>query len=365
MLGNKRIKETPKRHCIANAGLLAFSFWVIAILPSTAEEGKPSITLCDKEIQSRVLHAVPSDHLFEEQTTADWILPPNDKRLTVALALGGGGIRGAAHIGVLRAFEKANLPIDFIAGTSMGSFVGGLYAAGVPLEKIEEAILNKHKVRRACFPCPIALKVTLMAPNYLFTGLKNSFVGTFKGNRIARLVEHLTLRETQNIEDCQIKFVAMTSNLVDGKVYAISGGPLGQAIQASCTVPFLYRPVQTSDGKLFVDGGLRANVPAYAAKLSGAKVVIAINVDEQLQEIDKQDLKGIFGLLNRTTTMLLTDGNDKQMKYADFAIIPKMPKISLYSHKLNDAREAISAGESAANEIIPKIKSMMRSMVRL
>lgn len=303
--------------------------------------------------------AVPSDAQCEKEGPASWRIEPNAQRATIALALGGGGVRGAAHIGVLKAFERAHIPIDFISGTSMGAIVGGLYCAGVPLDTIEEMMVDKQKLRRACVSSPVMKGVSLV-PRILFTGFGRGLTaGAYTGQRIANYIDANVSPEQRLIENSKIKFVPVTSNLLDGRCYAIPRGSLAKAIQCSCSVPFLFRPVDAGNGKLFVDGGLTANLPTYTAKRAGADITIAVTVDEPLRPIDRARLKNLPRFLDRAMTMMLVDITKEQVRYADIVITPVMPEVTLFSSKISDARIAITAGEEAASKMLSTIETRM------
>lgn len=306
----------------------------------------------------------PADDLLDESSTTYariWQLKPNPKRATVALALGGGGVRGASHVGVLRALERAQVPIDFIAGTSMGAIVGGLYASGMSCDQIEQIILDKRGLKKACIPLPIPLKVCTLIPKRAISLLgKGSVLGLYNGKKLCEFIDSNIPENQRDLEKFKIKFAAVTSNLLDGKAYVITNGDPGKAIQASCMVPFMFRPIATKDGKLLADGGVRSNLPTYAAKLSKADIVIAVNVNEPLNPVKYKHLTSIFGLLNRTSNMLLEEVDNRQLQYVDVQIRPLLPGVSLYSHKLFDAQKAIMAGELAATKSIPEIEELLK-----
>ena len=304
------------------------------------------------------LESVVSDILFPDNEVVSFRLNKEDHRKTVALALGGGGVRGASHIGVLRAFERAHVKIDFIAGCSMGAIIGALYAAGVPLDQIEEFMTDKSELKKACLPLPLALK-TMVAMSANVRPGHSRLVGIYSGDKIARFIDAKVPEDRRELQNTKIKFVAFSANLLDGKSYAITGGDIGKAVQASSAVPFLYRPVATIDGRLFVDGGVRANVPVYTAKMAGADVTIAVTADEELRELEPSKVEGLFRLLDRATNMAVAETNHDQSKFADFEIRPEMPAVSHISHRISDVKAAIVAGESAANKLIPQIKARL------
>ncbi|MFA5031614.1 MAG: patatin-like phospholipase family protein [bacterium] len=176
----------------------------------------------------------------------------------VGLVLGSGVAKGLAHIGVLKAIDKQKIPIDFIAGTSIGALIGAMYASGISGEEIEEIALN------------IDIKKTLA----LFTPTM-SYSGLIDGQRVINFIESIIGR--QNIEDLRIPFAAISSNIVTGEEIVITKGSLLNALRASISIPGIFTPVEYNQ-KLLVDGGLVNPVPVSAVLKMGADIVIAVNV---------------------------------------------------------------------------------------
>lgn len=284
-------------------------------------------------------------------------------RATIALALGGGGVRGAAHIGVLRVFEREGIPVDFIAGNSMGAVIGGMYAAGVPLDSLEQ-MFRDHSVFKAFTPVPVALKLMTVPPRALVRsvkrviGMETGLIGLYSTNRLADFVNERVSPNWQNIEETTIPFVAVATNLLDGKTYALNSGNIGKALQASSAIPFYVKPIQY-DGKLLVDGALRANVPTLQARQSEADIVISVNVDESLQAINQKALRSVKRFGDLVMSMMLAQLDEQQAGTVDLEIRPSLVGIPLYSRSANDALNAMHAGEEAAIGAIPKIKALM------
>jgi predicted acylesterase/phospholipase RssA len=289
---------------------------------------------------------------------AGWI-PKNEHRLTIALALGGGGARGAAHIGVLRVLQKAGIPIDYIAGTSMGSLVGGMFAAGVLVDNLQSMFLDKNQIFKALVPCSPYLRLAMAPSDYVVSRFTKAPAGLFKRNKLDKFVAAHVPAGCSKVENTRIKYAALAANLLDGKTYAIISGDLGQAIQASSAVPMIFRPIATYEGKLLVDGGARANLPTYAARHSNADVVIAVNVDESLRPVSAKLYRSYSGILNRVTSMVLGEVDEHQLESADVVIRPIIENVSIFSTSIKDAERAIRAGEIAATEALPNIKKML------
>lgn len=177
----------------------------------------------------------------------------------VGLALGSGGARGLAHIGVIKALEKHGIPIDMIAGCSIGSVIGGFYAAGLSTEEIETIALSTQGRKVFAILAEPHLKQKLTGKEAV-RGFIESHLGkiTFAG--------------------CHIPFTAMATDINTSESIALTSGELSSAIRASISVPIAFKPV-TIDEHLLADGGLSAPVPVKAVRKMGADVVIAVNLD--------------------------------------------------------------------------------------
>lgn len=278
--------------------------------------------------------------------------------LRVGLALGGGGTRGAAHVGVLKVLKQAGVPIDCIAGTSMGSIVGGLYCAGVPIATMEEKFRDQS-LMKAFMTVPLAVRVGA-APILLIPRLfgDRPYDGLYKGNRFRKyLIKAIPLPE-RNIEELKVPFSAVSLNIVDGKVYRLATGSLGYAMQASSAVPGLRKPVQIGD-RLFVDGGVAANVPVSQTKEMGADFIIAVDVDERFQPVPLDTFRKIGSVAERIVKWQLATNDAPLCQQADIVIHPNVDGIGLVSTRKADLARAIEAGEQAAREALPDIKKKL------
>lgn len=180
----------------------------------------------------------------------------------VGLALGGGGAKGLAHIGVIKALEAAGIKIDYIAGTSMGALVGGWYAATGDIRTLEDLIFNIKKTDI------FGIKEIIKRKDGTF----------FKGESIAdRLRKELS---SIKIEDCKIPFTALATDAKNGDEVRLKNGDLVDAIRASTALPIVFAPVAI-DGQLLMDGGLVNPVPADAVKDMGAEYIIAVDVSSK------------------------------------------------------------------------------------
>ena len=280
------------------------------------------------------------------------------KRPRVGLALGGGGARGAAHVSVLKELERQGVPIDLIVGTSIGSVVGGQYAAGVSLDELEREFLSTS-LMHSFMTVPLWVRVAV-APVMVLPRLFGShpFDGLYKGNKFRNYLVKEVPSSEKNIEDLKIPFAAVGVNLLDGKVQRISKGNLGFAMQASCAVPGLRKPVQIGD-KLFCDGGVSQNVPVQLCREMGADIVIAVNIDEPLLQEPIDKFRKVGSVSERLIKLQLHDVDAPQVASADLVIHPNTDGISLISTKKSDAEKGLKAGREAAIAAMPAIRKKL------
>ena len=184
----------------------------------------------------------------------------------IILALGGGGIRGFAHIGVLKVLERAGIEVAGIAGTSMGGMLGALYAAGIPLDEIQSDIKKNLTIRNMFKLVDLSLSKT---------GL------SMKG---ARILDLLTDKIGADVEfsDLKIPLAVITADLTSGAEHVISNGPVSLAVRATISIPGVFEPVQQEELRL-VDGGIVNNVPVDVAKQFGTEPILAVDVMPRFQ----------------------------------------------------------------------------------
>lgn len=300
-----------------------------------------------------------STKITKDQSGLEAKISPRSKmrRPSIALALGGGGIRGAAHIGVLRILKKEGIPIDYIVGNSMGAIVGGLYSAGVPLDDIEKMMLD-GSLRKAFLPGMIPPKILISPIERLTHPGRKNYAGLWSGKKLSQFLNSKLPPGIENIEDTPVPFSAVATNLIDGKAYRISNGNLSTAMRASASVPSLLQPVAIGD-KVFVDGAVRANMPASAARDTGADIVIAILVDEPLLIMPAKQFRSLKGIVSRLSDVMMSVSDAHQLPFADIVINPDVSGIPMINGHPDDARKAILAGETATQKAIVDIKKKL------
>ena len=267
-----------------------------------------------------------------------------NKRKTIGLALGSGGWRGLAHIGVIKEFNREGIPIDFIAGSSTGALIGGLYSYFKDTEKIEN-IVNSFTYRK--------LYQLLIEPGRR--------LGLIKGGKYVNFLERSV--KGVNIQDLPIKFAAVAADLFDAKAVEIKRGKLSTAIRASSSIPLVFRPVRRK-GRYLIDGGAVMPVPVKTVKKMGADIVVAVNLYNnvfpfQLEYLKKPRLTS-WAVGRISYKMMLHSLADENVKEADFVINPKIWEghFDIFSKFINN-RSTIEDGQEAARRIIPKIKKLL------
>lgn len=284
---------------------------------------------------------------------------PTGRRAKLGLALGGGGARGAAEVGVLKVLMKEGLKFDYVVGTSIGAVVGGFYCLGATAEQMEEAF-ESGAVMRHFMAVPLSFRIAaspiLILPRVL--GLNHGYDGLYGGDTFRKyLIGNMTVHE-QLIENLKPEFAAVSLNVIEGKPYMIRRGNLGYAMQASSAVPSLRKPVEIN-GQLFCDGGVICNLPVKQCRELGADMVIAVNIDEPFDSVPLDALRQPGSMTERMVCWGLFDIDDPQSQMADITIHPDTKGISLISTKKKDARRGVANGEKAALDALPLIRKKL------
>lgn len=279
-------------------------------------------------------------------------------RPRIGLALGGGGVRAAAHVGVLKVLEDEGIPVDAIVGSSTGAVVGGLYSAGMTPNHIEEQF-TKKKFMNAFLTVPLALRV-LVIPLFYTPRLMgfDTYDGLYRGKKFASYLNKQVPETDRKIEDLRIPFGAVAVNLLDGKECTIKSGNLSQALQASCAIPALRKPVKLNNA-LYVDGGVLDNLPIRETKKMGVDLVIAIDIDEKVAPLTEPDFKKFGSVAHRIMTLHYSVIDEDEQGQADFVIHPDVTGVGIISRDSADAKRCIEAGERAARSAVPAIRELI------
>lgn len=260
-----------------------------------------------------------------------WLKRRRKARPRLGLALGGGGARGFAHIGVLRVLEAEGLWPDIVVGTSVGSLIGALVADGRNAAEVEHLALEVEKDDFFDY-----------SPRSLLAG------GLARGERIEHFVTAHT--RTQLIEDLPIRYAAVAVALRTGEATVFDRGPLARAVRASCTIPGVFAPVEI-DGVLYVDGGIVAPVPAEVARRLGAEVVLAVALPAAVPEECPRNPITVF--LHAMDIMAAEIGR-VYARDADVVIEPPVGDTAI--DDLSNKGALIDAGAATMREALPLVR---------
>lgn len=287
-------------------------------------------------------------------------LPQGETRPKIGLVLSGGGARGAAHIGVLKVLEELRVPIDFIAGTSMGSIVGGLYASGMSPEEIERVLTrvdwddtfeDEPKREDRSFRRKQDDYIYLVKNKPGFNNGKFELpTGFIQGQKIDMLFNSLTLpvANINNFDKLSIPFRAVATDIVTGKPVVIDSGNLALAMRASMSVPAAFSVVEIG-GHMLVDGGVTDNLPIDVARQMGADVIIAVDISTPLKTRD--ELTGAVSITAQLTGFLTRRNTEEQLATLtekDILLVPELGDITSSDFQRGSA--AIPKGIAAAEK---------------
>ena len=283
-------------------------------------------------------------------------------RPRIGLALAGGGAKGAAHIGVLQTLEELNVPIDFIAGTSMGAIIGGLYASGMSADELRDTILavdwddalTDEPARRH-----LSFRRKEEERRYridLDAGLRRGRIrfpsGLRSGQKLGFLLQRLTLGSSaiSDFDELPIPFRAVATDIHTGDPVVLDHGSLPTALRASMAIPGVFTAVEL-EGRTLVDGGISNNVPVDVVRAMGADVVIA--VDLRLPE--PEEIESYVQIAGQLTTLLTQKNMEARLEQADIVIHPEIEGYTtLGFDKVGELVELgrVEAGRSSA-ELLP------------
>jgi NTE family protein len=277
-------------------------------------------------------------------------------RPKIGIALEGGGALGLAHIGVLQWFEEHRIPVDYIAGTSMGGLVGGLYATGKTPQELEEIVAKQNWDIIIGGQTPyedLSYRRKEDArdyPTYIQFGLKKGLslpAGLNAGHQISLLIDHETLpyADLKTFDDLPTPYRCVATDLVSGKEVVFSEGNLSQAMRATMSIPGLFRPVRNGD-QVLVDGGLVGNLPSDVVRKMGAEVVIAIHLEVAPAKPD--EIQSFFSVLGRSVDVIVRENEIRGLAAADLVV-----KVDLHEYtslEYEKSKEIIDKGRQASEE---------------
>ncbi len=293
---------------------------------------------------------------------------PRAERPRVGLVLGGGGARGAAHIGVLKELERLRIPVDAIAGTSMGAIVGGLYATGMNADELEElvgsldwagALSDKPERKDLSFrrkqdesQVPVDFELGVRGAELVLPA------GVIQGHKLDLLLRELTLN-VSHIDDFDrlpIPFRAIASDIERGEAWVMGSGDLAKSIRASMSVPGVFAPVRIGD-RLLVDGGIVGNLPVDVMQEMGVDVIIAVDVEFPLYA--REELGSALTISEQMLTILIRKETLRQIDRLDDDDVLIRPELGVFaSTNFGEIVATIAPGQAAAREQVEKLAAI-------
>ncbi|MBX3604124.1 MAG: patatin-like phospholipase family protein [Piscinibacter sp.] len=294
--------------------------------------------------------------------------PAAAPRPRIGLVLSGGGARGISHVGVLKVLERAQVPVDVIAGTSMGAIIGGLYASGMTADQLEAELVKidwnavfANRVGRPLLSQRRKEEDFEVSP-VLEIGMRDGELraplGAISGRGLESLLRRYTLpvRAVHDFDRLPIPFRAVATDMETGQPIVLAQGDLATALRSSMSVPGVFAPTEV-DGRILGDGGLVDNVPVEVARRMGAQVLIVVNIGTPLAP--RETLSSVGGL---TTQMIniLTEQNVQRslatLTPADVLIVPQLG--ALTSADFTRTRELIGLGEQGAAPLEARLAAL-------
>jgi len=278
------------------------------------------------------------------------------RRLRIGVALEGGGALGLAHIGVLKWFEEHHIPVDYVAGTSMGGLLGGFYATGMSPEELKKLIegVDWNKMLGDVTPyedLSYRRKEDQRAyPNSLIIGLRNGLSlpsGLNSGQQIGLLIDKITLPyyNLESFEDLPTPFRCVATDLVNGKQVVFEKGSLAEALRSTMSIPGAFKPVFDKD-RVLVDGGLVNNLPTDVVKQMGADIVIAVHLETA--PLEAKDIKSLFSVLDQSVRVVVAESEVRGLARADAVVSVPLGGYTSTDYKQHDP--IMQKGYDAASE---------------
>ena len=292
--------------------------------------------------------------------------PAQPKRPKIGVAFGGGGARGGAHVGVLKVLEELRIPVDYIAGTSIGSIVGGLYATGLSPTEMDE-ILRKTDWNAALEDDPERKDISYRRKeddNLYLIKVELGFnhakpvlpTGLMAGQRLGILLRKFTLpfSEVRDFNAFPIPYRCIATDIGNGGKVVLSHGDIARSMRASMAIPAFFTAV-VIDGKLLTDGGTVDNLPIDVVREMGADIVIAINIGTPLQNQEK--LSNFLAVADQLTSLSISEHvkeQEESLKPTDVLISPELEGIA--SFNFEQFPESIERGYKAADAMRDRLK---------
>jgi NTE family protein len=288
------------------------------------------------------------------------------EKLKVGLALGGGGARGLAHIGVLKVLKRENIPINLIVGTSMGAIIGAAYALKKDISTLEKIVEKYSKIGVFNINLSFSEKEKKDKP-YFFKKMSDFLKKVYAFNLELRreyLNDGEDLKKIINdlvgdkvFADTKIPFAAVAADLIKGEKVILNQGKLFNALLASASIPGIFPPI-ILDGKTLVDGGIVDVVPIETARSLGANFIIAVNVSPTLKK--RFEFSNAIEILFRSDSITSNELIKLQLSSADLVITPKVGRF--HWSNFSKPEKCIREGEIAAQNVLSELKKKLNSV---
>jgi NTE family protein len=267
---------------------------------------------------------------FSRELTRPVVLQP--RRLTLGVALGGGFARGIAHIGALKVLEEENIPVDFVAGTSVGAIIGAAYCGGMTAAELEK------------MACAVRLRD--------FGRLTLSRCGFYNTDRMARLFARELKKHT--FEELTIPLAITATDFRSGEAVVFTKGALADPIRASCAYPGMFLPVEI-DGRSYIDGMLAYAVPTTPLRRMGADRVIGVYLSAHWN--NARPPRHVFEVIGQCFSIAQSKLSESWMKDANLVLEPNVAGFAYDCFERTP--ELIAAGEAAMRAVLPQVRGML------
>ena len=305
----------------------------------------------------------------------------NPSRLKVGVVLGGGGAKGASHIGVLKYLEEMGIPVDFVAGTSMGSIIGGFYAMGYSPEELTQLIASMdwaqyigNKIERPLTSkemrgrnSTLQLQVPFSTDNFFDNDPSSSFISQLpssyvNNSALINLFNDLCVgyQEEMDFNDLPIPFACVATDMITGEEVVLRSGSVPTAMRASMAIPGLFSPVVIGD-KVLVDGGLVNNFPADVLREMGADIIIGVEVTST-KDVTIQDLKSLPQVFARLVITSTSAKRVENRSMCDVHIIPDISGFGMLSFTPEAIDTLVGRGYKRASEFHDQLSAIKEAV---
>ncbi|MEG1673332.1 MAG: patatin-like phospholipase family protein [Alistipes sp.] len=278
------------------------------------------------------------------------------QRKKVGLVLGGGGAKGAAHVGVLKVLEEAGIPIDYIAGTSIGSIVGGLYSVGYSVTELDTLFRTQNWIsllsdqvqrRHRSFAAKEMREKYLVSLPFSKDQKTELPAGVMSGQNIYNLFSDMTIgyHNVASFDSLPIPFACVAVDLVSGRPVILNKGSLPLAMRASMSIPGIYAPIET-DGMVLIDGGALNNLPTNVVRAMGADILIGVDLSNGWKSADQ--VKTMFGMIDQMVNIMGEENYQQNKADLDLYLNPNLQGYTAANFTNTDISVMMQRGEREA-----------------